>query len=308
MQKKRSEEAKNLAEEIIRDIEKDLIQLDLICLKASRLALLANNPDLSEEFTKSAKSAGDSQAHVDAVEERFELILEEEPPQPLSPSLMDNMLRAGLLKKSAFMNPSYEYESEVTRKKKEINKLKDKKRRISSIKTKVYRFALNVYYKLRFSDVPERVFETTRQKVDKRLAELLPDAKEKFYSVYQNLESENKEDWSNAVHSCRRILQDVADKLYPPEDGESVESNGKDIDIGTENYINRLVLYAEKYADSKKFRDIVGSHLKYIGERLDAVYDAANKGSHTTIETKVEAERYVVYTYLLLGDILSLEK
>ena len=36
------------------------------------------------------------------------------------------------------------------------------------------------------------------------------DTIKKFTSVYSNLLSENDEDWSNAVHSCRRILQDLA--------------------------------------------------------------------------------------------------
>ena len=50
---------------------------------------------------------------------------------------------------------------------------------------------------------------------------------------------------------------------------------------------------------------IVGSHLHYMGERLDALFGAAQKGSHATV-TKEEADRCVIYTYLLVADILSL--
>jgi hypothetical protein len=49
----------------------------------------------------------------------------------------------------------------------------------------------------------------------------------------------------------------------------------------------------------------VGSHLEFIGERLDSVFQAAQKGSHGVVD-KAEADRYVVYTYLIVGDILSL--
>ena len=50
----------------------------------------------------------------------------------------------------------------------------------------------------------------------------------------------------------------------------------------------------------------MGSQLGFLGDRLDALVDAANKGTHSTIITKEEADRYVVYTYLAVGDILSL--
>ena len=45
--------------------------------------------------------------------------------------------------------------------------------------------------------------------------------------------------------------------------------------------------------------------MRYMGDRLDAIFRAAQKGSHSTV-TKEEADRCVVYTYLLVGDILSL--
>ena len=49
-----------------------------------------------------------------------------------------------------------------------------------------------------------------------------------------------------------------------------------------------------------------GSHLRYLGDRLDSVVLAGHKGTHDDIVSREEADRYVVYTYLLVGDILSL--
>ena len=59
---------------------------------------------------------------------------------------------------------------------------------------------------------------------------------------------------------------------------------------------------------SSRFQDLVGSHLSFLGDRLDSVFLASQKGSHSTIVSREEADRYVVYTYLLLGDILSLRR
>jgi hypothetical protein len=66
--------------------------------------------------------------------------------------------------------------------------------------------------------------------------------------------------------------------------------------------------FIQDASTSERFAEIVGSHLRYIGERLDSVVAAAQKGSHRTIVRREEADRYVVYTYLVLGDILSLTK
>ena len=123
-----------------------------------------------------------------------------------------------------------------------------------------------------------------------------------------NLNSENPEDWSNAVHSCRRLLQSLADKFFPPNpDGKSeIEKGSKKIKVGAENYINRLILFIESKSESERYLDIVGSHLDYIGNRIDSIYEASSKGTHTIIQSKEEAERYIIYTYLLIGDLVIL--
>ncbi|ENX04871.1 hypothetical protein [Acinetobacter variabilis] len=67
----------------------------------------------------------------------------------------------------------------------------------------------------------------------------VPLSAQKFASVYENLTSENSEDWSNAVHSCRRILQDTADVIYPAREDKTINlDNGKTkiIKLGVDNY------------------------------------------------------------------------
>ena len=86
----------------------------------------------------------------------------------------------------------------------------------------------------------------------------------------------------------------------------SPDGQKKRIRLGKEQYINRLVTFVQDSSSSGRFQDIVGSHLSFLGDRLDSVARAAQKGSHAEIVSMEEADRYVVYTYLLLGDILSL--
>ncbi|MHB1413797.1 MAG: AbiTii domain-containing protein [Chloroflexota bacterium] len=181
--------------------------------------------------------------------------------------------------------------------------------RLSARRAFFYDYVLRKYYELKFSSVANGVFERVRQRVDPRIGALVPDAVRRFTAVYDNLGSENPEDWSNAVHSCRRILQDLADALYPATSQKRVvtyEGKTKTVLLGRDQYINRLVAFVEESSDSERLQHLVGSHLRFLGDRLDAVFQAAQKGSHATILSREEADRYVIYTYLLVGDILAL--
>jgi hypothetical protein len=180
---------------------------------------------------------------------------------------------------------------------------------LASRRAFIYDYALRRHYELKFSGIAEDAFSHIRHVVDSRLGELVPTALQQFTAVHDNLRSENPEDWANAVHSCRRILQAVADAVFPPSSDVRVkeEPGGKkEIKLGAENYINRLVCYAEDRSASRRFSDVVGSHLRFLGDRLDAIFRAAQKGSHAAV-TRDEAHRYVVYTYMIVGDILSLQ-
>lgn len=68
---------------------------------------------------------------------------------------------------------------------------------------------------------------------------------------------------------------------------------------GKDQYINRLIQFIASKSNSSTYNSIVGSDLKSIGERLDAINDAVCKGTHTDI-TKEEASKYLIHTYIII--------
>jgi hypothetical protein len=181
--------------------------------------------------------------------------------------------------------------------------------RLASRRAFIYTYVLQKHYELKYSGVAEDIFSRVRNKVDARIGQLVPDAVQRFSAVYDSLLSTNPEDWSNAVHSCRRILQDLADAVFPATDEVVTKSvGGKEttIRLGQEHYINRIIAFVEGESTSTRFKAIVGSQLSFLGDRLDSVFKAAQKGSHKTIVSREEADRYTLYTYLIVGDILTL--
>jgi len=181
--------------------------------------------------------------------------------------------------------------------------------RLASRRAFIHSYVQRKHYELKFSGVASDVFSRIRDAVDASVGNVVPEAVQKFTAAYQNLSSDNPEDWSNAVHSCRRILQSLADVIFPPQEKGRVsgqKGREKEIKLGPDNYVNRLMCFVEDNSSSQRFSEIVGSHLRYLGERLDSIFQAAQKGSHGIITARVEADRYVVYTYMVVGDILSI--
>lgn len=181
---------------------------------------------------------------------------------------------------------------------------------LSSRRSYIYSYVLQKNLELKFSGIAGDAFSRIRSFADNLIGTAIPSAAQKFSAIYENLRSDNPEDWSNAVHSCRRVLQDLADHLFPATDIPREKLiNGKKVEVklGADNYINRLVCFAEDHATSERTEEIIGSQLWYLGDRLDALFQAAQKGSHSIISTREEADRYVVYTYMLVADFLKLK-
>lgn len=175
---------------------------------------------------------------------------------------------------------------------------------LQTIKGSLYKYILQIYNKLEYGNIVEDLFTKNRLSVNERLSKVCPEAISKFVSVYENMDSSNKEDWANAVHSCRRILQDLADNLYPPQENPIV-INGKTIQLGKEQYINRLIQFIASKKESTTYGKVVGADLSSIGNRIDAIYEATNKGTHSEL-SKEDASRFIIHTYFLLSDIISL--
>lgn len=287
-------EALGLCGEILAEIESETIVLASSALKLSRVATLLNNATMKKILEY--ETGGYPSPNIASSDEK---ILK----------LAEIAGRVEIVNQKPCLMYSYsigqiESEFEVAKKQNDSYDIRQLSGNISSRKNFLYRYASETYYELKFSGIPDDVFARVRERVDSSLATLLPQSIQELVAVYDDLKSKNAVDWSNAVHTCRRILEDIADKVSPSTK-ESRTRNGKRIELGQKNYINRIIAFVEDKSNSDRFQHLVGSTIDFLGNRLDAIYEAINKGTHTILE-KEEADRYVIYTYLLIGDILSL--
>ena len=329
------EEALTLSEEILRNIELSEFPLANIALKSSRLARLLNEYDYQKIMEYEASGYPSTPDGVPPEAWKLALIadrgysernkqskeiqeyvyttsIEElEHETRIADKALESAKDADVSVSSA--NP-HQYVSAPTGNHLERSGIRDRasrsQKRLSARRSLIHKYALQKHYELKYSGIADDIFSRARERVNSLIGQVVPESIQILTAVHENLQSENPEDWSNAVHSCRRILQDLADAIYPACDDKVMEVNGKEktIKLGNDNYINRLIAYVEETSQSNRFNDLVGSHLGFIGDRLDSVFKAAQKGSHDKIVSREEADRYVVYTYLISGDILSLRQ
>jgi len=327
--KEKNLETLQLAEDILKNIELNEITLSSVVLKCTRLARLTGNQNAMSLFHyELAGYPKDNEGNV--MYEAFNLAR-------YANRTFQQKDKLGALKEFMFPQTVAELESELEAAKSQMGvaldrnisvasanpdqyvfspigntierttlrqTITDNSKKINQLKIGYYNYVLGVYYELKFGDITEGIFDKRKLVVDKYLSSSLPETLKKFVSVYENLRSTNEEDWANAVHSCRRVIKDIADFLYPSSSKE-IEIPGGKIKLDDEHFIARLKEYIKQKIDSERFIEIVGSQLDYIGDRIDAIYAASAKGTHAKV-TQDEAERYVIYSYLLLGDILDL--
>lgn len=176
---------------------------------------------------------------------------------------------------------------------------------INGVTNRLLEFINNLSIEVGYGGVPSSIFEEIRSQVDVKLVTISPDATNKLKVSYENLAGgNNEEDWAQVTLGCRRLMKDVADALFPPQDEPYTDKSGKSHNVKDDDYKNRLLAFFDKRTSSGE-REFIMAEIQHLCSLLDQVYELSNKGIHDKI-SKIDAHRCMVYTYLLLGDILLL--
>jgi hypothetical protein len=171
--------------------------------------------------------------------------------------------------------------------------------RISYIRREAHDKATTLFNKLAFSETPRSTFDYLREEVDNKLLDLNPELAEKLMVAFKSVSSENPEEWSHALTTCRRLIEGIADELFPPT---QEITNGRK--LGQAQYINRLWAFMDTAIESESNRKLAKAHIDLLGSYLENIHKLTNKGVHAAL-TKLEAVKTVFHTYLMLADILE---
>jgi len=176
---------------------------------------------------------------------------------------------------------------------------------VSGLRKRIADFVDDVILELEYGEIPEQIFEALRREVDQKLATLSPQTIEKLKNSYEKIGSSgNSEDWSHVASTCRRVINDVADVVFPAQDTPQIDKDGKEHKLDDSRYINRIIAGIQLDLGKGKDRIFTKSMIEYIANFLKGIQEYASKGDHAMFQ-KTDAIRCLVYTYLLLGDILN---
>ncbi|CAA6804952.1 MAG: FIG00640624: hypothetical protein [uncultured Sulfurovum sp.] len=170
---------------------------------------------------------------------------------------------------------------------------------ISYVKNKAHKIASQLFKQLKFSGTVSNSFDILKNVVDDRLLDLDPKISEQLMLAFKSVSSNRKEEWSQALTSCRRLLESLADKLLPASD-EKI--NGRVLKQG--QYVNRLWAFMDRSIESDTNKALAKTHIDFLGSWLEKVNKLANKGVHADLN-QIEAVKAVFHTYLVVADILE---
>ena len=175
---------------------------------------------------------------------------------------------------------------------------------LSKIKNSVYNYVLNINLQLRFETVTESIFQNTKVVVDKKLADVCPSAMKKFVAAYNRLDSDNPEEWSQAMSSCRNVLKEFADYVFPAQKENYRKKNGEELVVSDDKYKNRLLAFIDKSTSGDKGK-FLASRVADLEIRIHTLNDLLSKGTHVGLDLQ-DVRICVLDAYLLIGSLIGL--
>ncbi|MET0240418.1 MAG: hypothetical protein ABW184_11040 [Sphingobium sp.] len=167
----------------------------------------------------------------------------------------------------------------------------------SRVLSLLHSFISGIYYERQFADAAAGTFESYKCSVDTLIAEKAGNVLTKMPSVVNRLREGDSEAVSQALTTCRRILESLADAIFPPTEG-TFEINGNQISLDASKYQNRLNAYIAQ-------RTVSATRRTRLRQNLSNLFDRVSTGVHHDVTTD-EAFSLFLNVYLFLGEVLSL--
>lgn len=165
-------------------------------------------------------------------------------------------------------------------------------------------FLNEIISELQYGGVVEYLMEEIRRNTDEKLANLDKKLVDETQSLYLNLTSTNPADWSKVGHSCRKILKLLADKEFPPREEQYKMKDGRTIEVGDPQYINRLCAFLDQKTSSEE-RKFLMAEIGYLEPYLRQVVEYDQMGEHKPSIEKFHADIMAIHTYLITSEILK---
>ncbi|MBP5877385.1 hypothetical protein F3K37_23840 [Streptomyces sp. LBUM 1477] len=303
----RQEEAIRVADELLADIELKRLKASEVVLKASRLARLVGHTELTEflGFERNGyPTDGSARAWVgragrwaDKEKNTFYTvsIAKVEGHAESAQQAIDALRGGGNYSGDMLIPASRDHDSRILQ---SSNNLGTWIGICGQIVATVYDMTTEIYHELLFSELQASLFADTQKKVDGSLAAASGSALDKIERVSDRLRDGDPESVSQALTTCRRLIDSCADYVFPAEGEPYAIGDGVTLKVGPQQVLNRLQAHTHVCGASKSRRD-------RLRRTLSDLYDRCSAGTHA--EVTIDEARFIfLQTYIALGEILTL--
>lgn len=302
----RQDEALRIADELLADIELQRLKASEIVLKASRVARLVGQEELTEflGFERNGyPTDGSARKWIektgrwsDKEDKKFftASIAKIEAYLVASQEAIEALRGGGNYSGDYIVLASNNHDSRIAGRAAEVARWSGI---CGQVVATTYDLVMEIYHELLFSELQASLFADTQTKVDGLLSVASGSALNKIESVSDRLRDGDPESVSQALTTCRRLIDSCADHLFPAQT-ELYVIGEQPLKVGQQNVLNRIQAYTHKCGVSQKRRD-------RLRRTFSDLYDRCSAGAHA--EVAVDEARFVfLQTYIALGELLTL--
>ena len=176
---------------------------------------------------------------------------------------------------------------------------------LDRVKSAIHAFLVTTECQVDDGQRESSLFLRAQAYINNALAKYAPEARGKFVAAQDCLYSGDSEDLAHALTSCRRMIKELADTVYPATGKTITGNDGVDRTMSDPAYRNRLVQYVREQLGPHKQGPVIQRTLDSLGARLSSLDSLASKGVHDEVSA-AEAETCIMWTYLLAADIVRI--
>lgn len=299
----RQQEALTLAENLLRDVELDRLKTQQLVLKAGRLARLIDDVEARTWITWELEGYPNNRAAFERMKRmgRVEAAGGKGYFVPLSELSALASGQEQRITASTGMSFAGEWASIAAREHHQtigraaaaVGTMRAVE---GAVTAAVYEFASRTYYELLFSDLQAELFSAAQADIDSQLAPMTGRALDKIESISERLRAGDSEAVSQAMTTCRRLIDTAADALFPPRDQPYMI--GEPLAVQTGNVLNRLQAYVTEAG-------VTGDRRDRLRQTFANLYRRTSAGTHAEVDI-VEARYVFLQTYIAIGELLAL--
>lgn len=278
--------------------------------RAHRLLLMLRDSDVSQDYRRSC--AAIYEGMDDTVAEQLALHCEREDSRRRTPNRLrrsggdEPVVLVGSISvlQSIVKGAQHILETSTSRRETEgvgtlFQRINDWNEVIERMRQWIYDYLVHTEIQMASSDVVSTVLARHRRKVDALLDIRLPEVRDQLKAALNAADEGNEESRSHVLLTCRRVIEAVADYLYPPSEQPHRSKEGTEHKVQDEHFLNRILAWADN-----TWNTALASALEDLSNRLDRLNDLECKGVHAKV-SQAEMEFGLAQTYLLAGELLS---